>query len=67
MLQVTIRRAGQEDIPFLGWVMFTAARSHLAECPWSVIFRETEAGTRELLESVSRSPTTGLPAPARLM
>ena len=58
MSRVTIRRAGQEDIPFLGWVMFTAARSHLAECPWSAIFRETETGTRDLLERVSRTPTT---------
>ncbi len=54
-MHVKIRRAGKEDIPFLGWVMYTAARSHLAECPWSVIFGESEAGTRNLLERVSRT------------
>ncbi len=54
-MEIKIRRAGKEDIPFLGWVMFTAARSHLAECPWSVIFGESEAGTRNLLEGVSRT------------
>lgn len=55
-MQIEIRRAGEDDIPFLGWVMFTAARSHLSRCPWSVIFGEAEAGTRQLLERVSRTP-----------
>lgn len=55
-MQVKIRRARKEDIRFLGWVMFTAARSHLAACPWSVIFDELEAGTRDLLERVSQTP-----------
>jgi len=47
-----IRRATTEDIPFLGWVMFTAARSHLDKCVWETIFDETEAGLRDLLERV---------------
>ena len=51
-----IRRPVAEDIPFLGWVMFTAARSHLPQCPWSVIFGETETGTRDLLERVAQNP-----------
>ncbi len=54
---INIRRPAKEDIPFLGWVMFTAARSHLEKCPWSVIFGESEAGTR-------RSSRTRLPNPA---
>lgn len=53
---INIRRPAKEDIPFLGWVMFTAARSHLEKCPWSVIFGESEAGTRNLLERVCQTP-----------
>ncbi|VAW73607.1 hypothetical protein MNBD_GAMMA15-2230 [hydrothermal vent metagenome] len=55
-MQVTIRPAQDSDIPFLGWVMFTSARSHLAACPWSVIFRESETRTRILLELMSQAP-----------
>ncbi len=55
-MQVKIRPARNKDIPFLGWVMFTAARSHLAESPWSVIFHEPEARTRILLERMSQIP-----------
>jgi len=54
-MQVKIRRAEKEDISFLGWVMYTAARSHLAKCPWSVIFGESEAGTPNLLGRVSQT------------
>ena len=43
------------DIPFLGWVMYTASRSHLEECPWSVLFGEPENRTRVLLERISRT------------
>lgn len=56
MTETIIRPARNEDSPFLGWVMYTAARSHLAECPLSVIFGESEAGTRKLLERVSQTP-----------
>jgi GNAT superfamily N-acetyltransferase len=35
--------------------MYMAARSHLRACPWSLIFGESEAGTRNLLERVSRT------------
>ena len=56
MVQVKIRPAQNKDIPFLGWVMFTAARSHLAESPWGVIFHEPEARTRILLERMSQIP-----------
>ena len=55
-MQVKIRPARNNDIPFLGWVMFTAARSHLAKSPWSVIFQESEARTRILLERMSQIP-----------
>ncbi len=55
-MQVKIRPARNKDIPFLGWVMFTAARSHLAESPWSVIFHEPQARTRILLERMSQIP-----------
>lgn len=55
-MNIEIRRARSDDIPFLGWVMFSAARSHLEICPWSTIFEEAEQGTRTLLERVSRSP-----------
>jgi len=55
-VQVHIRQARDSDIQFLGWVMFTSARSHLSDCPWSVIFREPEARTRILLERMSQTP-----------
>ncbi len=54
MVQVKIRPARDKDIPFLGWVMFTAARSHLVESPWGIIFEEPEARTRILLERMSQ-------------
>jgi GNAT superfamily N-acetyltransferase len=53
-----IRRATTEDIPFLSWVMFTAARSHLDTCVWETIFDEAEAGVRDLLERVARTAQT---------
>ena len=53
-----IRRATTEDIPFLGSVMFTAARSHLEKCVWETIFDETEAGVRDLLERVAQTART---------
>lgn len=53
-----IRRASSEDIPFLSWVMFTAARSHLERCVWETIFDETEARVRDLLERVARTAQT---------
>ena len=52
---VTIRRAQAADIPFLGWVMYTAARSHLTTCPWSAIFGTDEAETREILERLAET------------
>jgi GNAT superfamily N-acetyltransferase len=55
-MELHIRRAQAADIPFLGWVMYTAARSHLETCPWSAILGEDEAGTRKLLEHVAQSP-----------
>lgn len=55
-MNIKIRRARNDDVPFLGWVMYTAARSHLETCPWSVIFEESAQGTRTLLERVSRTP-----------
>ncbi|MCF6324003.1 MAG: GNAT family N-acetyltransferase [Gammaproteobacteria bacterium] len=56
MVQIKIRPARNKDISFLGWVMFTAARSHLDESPWSVIFHEPETRTRILLERMSQIP-----------
>jgi len=56
VVQVKIRPARNKDVPFLGWVMFTAARSHLAKSPWSVIFDESEVRTRILLERMSQIP-----------
>jgi ribosomal protein S18 acetylase RimI-like enzyme len=56
MLKVKIRPAQDKDTPFLGWVMYTAARSHLVESPWSVIFAEPEVRTRMLLERISQIP-----------
>ena len=53
-----IRRAVTEDIPFLSWVMFTAARSHLDTCVWETIFDEAEAGVRDLLERVAQTAQT---------
>ena len=32
-MNIKIRRARSDDISFLGWVMLTAARSHLEVCP----------------------------------
>jgi len=55
-VQITIRPAHDRDTPFLAWVMYTAARSHLDECPWRVIFGETEARTLVLLEHMTRIP-----------
>lgn len=57
-MEIQIRRASQGDIPFLSWVMFTAARSHLEKCVWQTIFDETEAFTRDLLERVAQTQTT---------
>jgi GNAT superfamily N-acetyltransferase len=57
-MRPSIRRATIGDIPFLGWVMFTAARSHLDKCVWETIFDETEAGVRDLLERVARTGQT---------
>lgn len=54
-MRTRIRRATSEDIPFVSWVMFTAARSHLDRCVWETIFDETEAGVRDLLERVART------------
>lgn len=56
-MQVKTRRAREEDMPFLGWAMYTAARSHLAECPWSKIFEKSEIETRNLLERITLTPT----------
>jgi translation initiation factor 4G len=53
-----IRRATTEGIPFLSWVMFTAARSHLDRCVWETIFDEPEAGVRDRLERVARTVQT---------
>ena len=53
-----IRRAVTEDIPFLSWVMFTAARSHLDTCVWETSFDEAEAGVRDLLERVAQTAQT---------
>ncbi len=55
-MQVKIRPARNQDIPFLAWVMFTAARSHLAVCPWSVIYDESETRTQILLARLSQIP-----------
>ncbi len=56
MAQVNIRTAQEGDIPFLGWVMYTAARSHLDMSPWSVIFQEPERRVRVLLERITQIP-----------
>jgi len=56
MKRVSIRPACDKDIPFLAWVMSTAARSHLTECPWSIIFKEPEARTLALLERTVQIP-----------
>ncbi len=55
-MAVKIRRGEQQDIPFLAWVMYTAARSHLADCPWCVIYGESEKRTRILLAALSQIP-----------
>ncbi|MAN61998.1 MAG: hypothetical protein CMI60_08615 [Parvibaculum sp.] len=54
-MDIKIRRARNDDVPFLGWVMYTAARSHLETCPWNQILDEADQGTRTLLEHVSQS------------
>ncbi len=56
-MQAKIRRAEKTDIPFLGWAMFNAAHSHLAECPWNTILGTAEAETRGLLERISQTPS----------
>ncbi|GEM_PF-1899272 len=56
-MAVKIRRGEQQDIPFLAWVMYTAARSHLTACPWCVIYGEPEKRTRILLAALSQIPT----------
>jgi GNAT superfamily N-acetyltransferase len=50
-----VRRATPDDIPFLTWVMFTAARSHLKRGLWETILDETEARIRDLLDRVART------------
>lgn len=54
---VKIRRATEDDVSFLGWAIFTAARSQLAECPWSRILGISEDETRRFLVRVSQTPT----------
>ena len=55
-MNIKIRRARSDDISFLGWVMLTAARSHLEVCPWSTIFEEPEQETQTLLARIAQSP-----------
>jgi len=57
IVPINIRLAQPADIPFLAWVLYTAAQSHLAHCPWSIIFNETEARTRTLLEHITQNPS----------
>lgn len=56
MKRVLIRQACDKDIPFLAWVMSTAARSHLSKNPWNIIFNESEARTLALLERTIQIP-----------
>lgn len=55
-MKFNIRPAQANDIHFLAWAMYEAARSHLTKSPWSVIFGEAEAQTRRLLENTIQIP-----------
>lgn len=57
-MRVRVRRAATADIPFLSWVMFTAARSHLEKCVWETIFDASEPQVRDLLERIAQTPGT---------
>ncbi len=56
MLKINIRPAQEKDIPFLGGVMYVAAQSHLAQCPWDVIFGEPKNRTLTLLQRTLKIP-----------
>jgi len=55
MHEIKIRRATIDDTAFLAWVIYTAAQSHLAECPWCKIFNENSSRTHYLLERISQN------------
>ncbi len=52
---VKTRRATEDDLSFIGWAMYAAARSQLHECPWNTILGERKTQTRRFLEYVSQS------------
>ena len=56
MRKITIRRATDKDAAFLARIMFRAAQSHLAVCPWTIIFSETESRTLSILEKICLNP-----------
>ena len=51
MTQV-VRRPTEDDIPFLAWVMYRAAQSHLDHCPFETLLEEDEDGTLSFLEKL---------------
>lgn len=56
-MSLAIRPATLSDLPFLSWVMYRAAQSHLDTCPWRRILDADEAETRAFLEDVAQSDT----------
>ncbi|HEY2773353.1 MAG TPA: GNAT family N-acetyltransferase [Candidatus Binatia bacterium] len=54
-MQVQIRPAAHDDLDFVSWVMFTAARSHLERSVWEAMFDRDEAWVRGVLRRVAVS------------
>jgi translation initiation factor 4G len=53
---VRIRDARPEDVPFIAWVMLTAARSHLPLGMWDFMVGPDEAETLRFLEALASTP-----------
>ena len=53
-MSVRIRKATLDDVPFLSWVVVTAARSHLERGAWDLMVPESEDERKRFVASVLR-------------
>lgn len=57
-MKINVRTAREEDINFLSWVMFTAAKSHLEKCVWETLLDMTPDEVTQFLKRVAVSENT---------